>query len=57
MSIFNDDVKAELDALVSCGIEVHPRVYVAAQGDLAGYENMGVSNCADLLIDLNEIGE
>ena len=52
MARINDEVLAELQALRECGVDVGPTVIEAARGDLSGYDNMNVSDLADLLIML-----
>ena len=49
----NTEVTQELNALKECGVTVPAGAIKAAKGDLSDYDNMSISDLADLLIMLN----
>ena len=53
MATINTEVMKELAALKECGVTVNRAVFESAKGDLSDYDNMGISELADLLIMLN----
>ena len=46
------DLESELEALEMLGVSVPDEAYDLARGDLSDYDDMGVSECADLFIIL-----
>ena len=55
-SSLNESVLKELEALKFVGIPIADAVFDLARGDLSEYDNMNISDLADLLIMLNKGG-
>lgn len=52
---FSDDVVKELEEMKKLGIKVNKKAFENARNleEMAEYENMKVSECADLMINLS----
>lgn len=52
---FSDDVVKELEEMKKLGIKVNKKAFERAKNlvEMADYENMRVSECADLMINLS----
>lgn len=53
MNILNQEVIKELTEMKKIGMKVPAKAFKMAEKDLSDYDNMSVSEIADLIIDLS----